>query len=276
MARHLSATAVCCGPASTIVHQSGGAPATWSDTGGGEGDPDLALLRTVQEDTVWSAGNGSNNSVCDSVLHGLTPCSTSFLASEGHALRRTASERFMKQRDNTNSKDVPWFREGGGEMANDNAEGGGFLCGRPSSSCIGTPATTTAGKVVEAGFPPLVRRRTFTTDTATSAPAVDKRNDCSVRGGRVPMSMSEDNMLALLARHPLNSSSPAPDIGQKTVQDTINCKSFSLQNHNKATSFSGGGGTGGGATTTGAGILASSNPNGAATGRARRNSVVMK
>lgn len=256
MTRQLSAaTAVCSGPATGIVLQTGAAPTTLSDAGGSEGEPDVLLLGTVQEDTVWPTGNSSIG--CDS-LHGLTPCPTSFLAGEGYALRRTASERVMKR-----DKGVPWFREGDGQLAID---GGDFLSsGRPPSLCIATP--TTAGQVVEGEFPPLIRRRTFT-ETASSS-SVDERSDCSVRGGRVPMSMSEDNMLALLARHPPNSRS-LPGTRQATaVQDD---KWPALKSPEQATSFSertaGRPGTGTG--------MASSNPRGAATSRARRNSVVMK
>lgn len=256
MTRQLSAaTAVCSGPATSIVHQTGATPTALPDAGGSEGEPDVLLLRTVEEDTVWLAGNSSIG--CDS-LHGFTPCPTSFLAGEGYALRRTASERVMKR-----DKDVPRSREGDGQLAID---GGDFLSsGRPPSLYIATP--TTAGQVVEGEFPELIRRRTFT-ETASSS-SVDERNDCSVRGGRVPMSMSEDNMLALLARHPPSSRSPPGTRQVTAVQDD---KWPALKSPEQATFFSE---RTAGRPGTGTGI-ASSNPSGAATSRARQNSVVMK
>lgn len=263
MTRQLSAaTAVCSGPATSIVHPTGAVPTPLSDAGSSEGEPDVLLLGTVQEGTVWPTGNSSIG--CDS-LHGLTPCPTSFLAGEGYALRRIASDRVMKR-----DKDVPGFREGGGQLVMD---GGDFLSSdRPPSLCIATP--TTAGKVVEGEFPTLIRRRTFT-ETPTSS-SVNERSDCSVRGGRVPMSTSEDNMLALLARHPPSSrSSPdirqvAPDIRQVAALRDDKWSAFQIPE--QAASFSE---RSAGRPGTGMGV-ASANPTGAATSRARRNSIIMK
>ena len=146
-------------------------------------------------------------------------------------------------------------------------------------------------------FLPLVRRRTFTGATATPRQLLPEEEHCyerrqlSSRGnsnargsgggdrgsGRVPMSVSEDNMLALLSKHPLHDPKKhvrvIQGVGNGSSSTSVNNRgaAAAVLNGSQSSAGNGGGGSGGGE-----GARAWWDPNGAAASRASRNKFVIR
>lgn len=111
-----------------------------------------------------------------------------------------------------------------------------------SWSSLGQPRGSDSGSsAANDGFPTLLRRRTFTEATATQAgdrdrifcPALGAGGDG--RSGRVPMSVSEGNMLALLSKH--------AHVDRGTIDNNNKTCFVERNGGNRSSSGNGGGGS---------------------------------
>lgn len=274
MTRHVAVLSS--GGAAAIAHPQsvGGTTSQSLDYSSGGGGIQDALLRTVQEDRVCS-DFGACNDDGESATSRLDSCCrravltrpASFSVGEGFPHHR--GERAMtRSRTMSCETDLPRLVDSGKVKRDE-----GDALPRHRDSLFGTSAVTTpnTGEAHEAGFPQLLRRRTFTEDT-TSAQAVEHmssggsvgRDGRSGRPGRVPMSVSEDNMLALLASDRTGIANTKKNLareGEKMAADS-STRARVAPNWND--------GGGGGAAK------AWWDPNGAAATRARRNTFVMR
>lgn len=177
------------------------------------------------------------------------------------------------------------------------ARGGGDQRGATRGKSSDAYARQAAVDDDDDGFPVLVRRSTFSdTTTTTTRPGVghqrrriyshDSSSGSSGCGGddssgRVPMSVSEDNMLALLSKHPRNDPEnharvviSKGDCGANSSSSRVNSDAALKGRH-----CSRGGSTAvgsGDSSGSGAGAQAWRDPNDAAASRASRNKFVIR
>lgn len=165
-----------------------------------------ALLRTVEEDRVWpndmtlnvgaAAEMAGGGQISDSMLMQPPPPPAVRSVSVG-AFEGLFAGQYATPGERTAFGGFPpttlGRRAGDTSIAEFSSDGSYF------TSFGGVNRSRGTGD----GFCPLVRRRTFTSTDETSSSSKNEGNSSSGHSGRrVPVSVSEDNMLALLARHP--------------------------------------------------------------------------
>lgn len=236
--------------------------------GGGAQQDALLPLQTVQEDRVCDLGTGdldhsgrgtgftrpASFSVGEGLLHQHHQHHTS-AAHTPNRIRAMSYDRDLHPRlvSNADEPMTTMLRSSMPAAAvatNNTCLGGGEIAGRSNESN-------------ESGFPPLFRRRTFTDAMEGNG---------SVRGGgrspagSVPVSVSEDNMLALLAKHlggpiPTNCGYCGEEPASSRVDNTSEVPASRVDS---------------GRFDVGAAGAWRNPPKGAAVARARRNAFVMR
>lgn len=221
-------------PAQTTM--KGGSAASPSDSGDGIGAMKDALLRTVQEGKLWSSdshfdkngakdGNDKINISSINSNEGIISAGAPFLVvndeesqlqqlqqynNNNHPDRDSSglgsgqNNYVARARTISYDKNLAALQDGVETMANGGVGGSSLPYWRTDTREDGSNNNNNNG-----GFPALHRRRTFTEATSTTTAGVmDHENTGrSVHGGnggsggawRVPVSVSEDNMLALLS-----------------------------------------------------------------------------